>query len=201
MRLKMLAISDTHLADSVSLLSSLRGRQHLAETLGQQFAPEGELEIKELILVGDILERAFSPLPEVLAAARSFIEVLRGVAAIDRIVYLVGDHEHTLWTAYRRRLCGEDDPHGITEPSDDLLLERGRRRDEHESATELLAVFFGYPSGSLWKEIEREAGLDFVIANPLYAKRVAGRTYVFAHGRTSEGSQSRPHGSRSWSTS
>lgn len=182
MRLKILAISDTHLADSVSLLSSPRGRRHLGETLRRQFGPEDELEVEELILVGDILERVYSPLSEVLNHTRDFIETLRGVSAIERIVYLVGDHDYLLWTAYHKSLCGEDNPYGITSPSGDLLLERGRRRDERESATELLSIFFAYPSGQLWKEIEREAGLDFVIANPLYAKRVAGRTYVFTHG-------------------
>ena len=182
MRLKMLAISDTHLGDSVSLLSSPTGRRHLAEELRRQLGGQGELEVEELILVGDILERAFSPLSKVLGHARDFIEALRGVAAVRRIVYLVGDHDHVLWTAYRKRLSGEDDPYGITPPSGDLLLEGGRRRDERQSATELLSMFLAYPSGRLWKEIEREADMDFAIANPLYAKWAAGRTYVFTHG-------------------
>ncbi len=159
MRLKMVAISDTHLGDSVSLLSSPRGRRHLAETLRRQFGPQGELEVEELILVGDILERVFSPLPRVLNHARDFIETLRGVAAIERIVYLVGDHDHLLWTAYRRPLCGEDNPYGITPPSGDPLVERGCRRDGRESATELLSIFFGYPSSPLWKERPRPGWL------------------------------------------
>ncbi len=66
MRLKILGISDTHLADSVSLLSSARGRRHLAETLRRQLGSEGEVvQAEELILVGDILDRAFSPLSEI----------------------------------------------------------------------------------------------------------------------------------------
>lgn len=61
MRLKILAVSDTHLGDKVSLLSSPRGREHLCETLREQFGSDGELEIEELILVGDILEEPGRP--------------------------------------------------------------------------------------------------------------------------------------------
>ncbi len=160
MRLKMLAISDTQLGDSVSLLSSPRGRRHLAETLRRRLGDQGELEVEELTLVDDILERVFSPLFKVLTDARDFIDMLRGAATIRRIVYLMGYHDRVLWTAYRKRLCSEDSPFGRTPPSGDLLLERGRHRDERQNATELLSIFFAYPSGRLWKEIEREADLD-----------------------------------------
>lgn len=183
MRLKILAISDTHLGNSVSLLSSSRGRQHLGETLRRWLFPHGEAEIDELILVGDILDRAWAPLPEVRTCARDFIETLRDVAAIGRVVYLVGDHDHTLWTAYReKRLRGESDPRGLTGPRGDTLVEGGRRRDESGNAMELLSIFFDYPSGPIWREIERGKGPDFVIANPVYARRVAGRIYAFTHG-------------------
>ncbi len=90
MRLKILAISDAHLGNSVSLLSSSRGRRHLGETLLRWLFPHGEAEIDELILVGDILDRAWAPLPRVRTCARDFIDTLRYLAAIGRVVYLVG---------------------------------------------------------------------------------------------------------------
>ena len=157
MQLKMLGISDTHLGNSVSLLSSSRGRRHLRETLRAQLGFDGELEIEELILVGDILDRAWAPLPEVRACARDFIETLKDLAAIGKVVYLVGDHDHILWTAYReneKRLHEERDPRGITGPRGDTLVEGGHRRDESGDATELLSIFFGHPSDPLWREIE-----------------------------------------------
>ncbi len=133
MRLKLLAISDTHLGNSVSLLSSSRGRRHLGETLQRWLFPHGAAEIEELILVGDIMDRAWAPLPEVRACTRDFIETLRDVAAIGKVVYLVGDHDHTLWTAYReKRLYGESDLRKITGPRGYTLVEGGHRRDESE---------------------------------------------------------------------
>jgi hypothetical protein len=183
MRLKILAISDTHLGNSVSLLSSSRGSRHLRETLRRWLLPHDEAQIEELILVGDILERAWAPLPKVRTCARDFIETLRDVAAIEKVIYLMGDHDHTLWTAYReKRLGGESDTRGITGPRGDTLVKEGNHRDETGEATELLSIFFGHLSGPLWKEIEQGKGPDFVIANPVYARRVAGRTYAFAHG-------------------
>ena len=182
MRLKMLAISDTHLGDKVSLLSSSLGRRHLRETLREHLGFDGELEIEELILVGDVFERAWSPAPKAASYAQGFMQALMAIAAIKRIVYLVGDHDHTLWTAYRRRRYGEGDSHHVTALAGEPIIERGHRRDEHDGAEELLSFFFGYPSGPLWREIQVKGNLDFAAANPVYAKELGGRTYAFAHG-------------------
>ena len=54
MRLKLLAISDTHLGEDTSVLSFPRGRQHLWETLRTQFGSGKKVEIEEMIADGTI---------------------------------------------------------------------------------------------------------------------------------------------------
>ena len=52
MRLKLLAISDTHLGEDTSLLSFPHGRQHAWKTLRKYFGKGNRFEVEELILLG-----------------------------------------------------------------------------------------------------------------------------------------------------
>jgi hypothetical protein len=185
MRLKLLAISDTHLGEDTSLLSFPRGRQHLWKIL-RKFFGEGQnndrFEIEEAILLGDTTDRTLSSTSQIVANTNAFIQMLGGVADIKRGVFVPGNHEHTLWTDYHQRRDGNGKYYSVTKPSGELIVKKGERCDKNKSAEELLTIFFGYPSGSSWRTINDEKKFEFAIANPVYVKQINGQTYVFTHG-------------------
>ena len=199
MRLKVLAISDTHLGEGTSLLSFPHGLQHLWgdltgvfwKDLFPQYDPDrwndpaqDRVEIEELILLGDIPDRTLSSTSEIYTNTHALSQMLGSAANVKKAVYIPGNHDHTLWTNYysRKVRSGGVDSSGITSPTGDLVVEQGRRCDENNSAEEILSMFFGYPRGWAWWEIAQQREFDFAIANPLYAKQINGRTYAFTHG-------------------
>jgi len=185
MKLKILAISDTHLGEDVSLLSYPQGRQHLWSELRNLFGhttdSEDRIEIDELIMIGDIPDRALSSTAQIMDATTNFVEMLGSLAKIKKGVYVPGNHDHTMWTAYIKARYGKDTTWKCTAPDGESILQKGCLIDL-KSSQDLLATFFGYKYGSSWLSIEREHDLDFVIANPLYSTTVGTRTYVFTHG-------------------
>jgi hypothetical protein len=195
MRLKILAISDTHLGKGTSLLSFPCGLRWLWKTLAQDrdfwkpvfpgFDPEKEekVEVDELILLGDIPDRTLSSTSQISSSTQAFNMVLGSTLNVKKSIYIPGNHDHTLWTNYKNLRGGNVGPSGITDdPEGELVVERGERRDENRCAEEILSIFFGYPSGWAWTKIRDERKPDFAVANPVYAKQIDGRTYVFAHG-------------------
>jgi UDP-2,3-diacylglucosamine pyrophosphatase LpxH len=182
MRLKLLAISDTHLGEETSLLSFPHGRQHLWQTLRTLFDSDERLEVEKLLLLGDIPDRTLSSTSQIITHTNGFIQMIGSAAKVREGIFIPGNHDHTLWTNYRKLRYGKDNRYGITGPVGDMLVKQGQRADEHESASELLSIFLGYPAGSSWRKIEEERNFDFVIANPLYATEINGRSYVFTHG-------------------
>ena len=85
MRLKLLAISDTHLGEDTSLLSFPRGRQHLWETLRKCFG-EGDkkkrFEVEEAILLGDITDRTLYSKSQIITHTNALIQMLGDAADI-----------------------------------------------------------------------------------------------------------------------
>ena len=185
MRLKLLAISDTHLGEDTSLLSFPHGRQHLWKIL-RKFFGEGQnndrFEIEEAILLGDTTDRTLSSTSQIIANTNAFIQMLGSVANIKRGVFVPGNHEHTLWTDYHQRRDNNGKYYSVTKSSGELIVMKGERCDKNRSAEELLTIFFGYPSGSSWQTINNEKKFEFAIANPVYVKQINAQTYVFAHG-------------------
>ena len=106
MRLKCLAISDTHVGEPNSLLSFPRGLQELWYALRTKFNDKNvdpittPLEVDELILVGDIPDRTLSSTSEIQTQTGALIRTLLSVARVKRLVYVIGNHDHTLWTNY-----------------------------------------------------------------------------------------------------
>ncbi len=185
MRLKLIAISDTHLGEDTSLLSFPRGRQHLWKIL-RTFFGEGQnkkrFDIEEAILLGDTTDRALSSTSQIITNTNAFVQMLGGVADIRRGVFVPGNHEHTLWTNYHQRRDGNGKHYSVTKHSGELIIKKGERCDKNGSAEELLTIFFGYPSGSSWQTIRNEKKFEFAIANPVYVRQINGQTYVFTHG-------------------
>jgi hypothetical protein len=184
-KLKILAISDTHLGEDVSLLSYPQGCQHLWRELRKQFGygleTQDRIDVDELILIGDIPDRALSSTAEIMTATANFIQMLGSVANVKKGVYIPGNHDHTIWTEYLKEKSGMDSTWGCTGPKGDRILKNGRQI-KLDSYKDLLAIFFGFPYGSSWLQIEAKGELDFVISNPLYSTQVGNRTYVFTHG-------------------
>ncbi len=196
MKLKVLAISDTHLGEETSLLSFPQGLQQLWYALREKFGSgekkfdaEGKFEVEELVLLGDIPDTALASTSQATTHTNAFIQTLRSAANIEKIIYIPGNHDHTLWTNYRERRYGPNS-HYITKQEGEVVVDHGKQKREEGDGpwdVELLSMFFGYPYGSIWNQIKEEMNLDFVVANPLYAKKIKDknqedRTYVFAHG-------------------
>jgi hypothetical protein len=187
-RLKLLAISDTHLGEETSLLSFPRGLQQLWQTLAKDkafwtpifpdFDPDERVQVEDLVLVGDISDRTLSSTSQISANTHAFAMMLGDALEIERAVYVPGNHDHTLWTDY-------NGAPGITSYRGQDVVRNGSCLDD--GAEEILSIFLGYPIGWAWWALEKAAhvtadGFVFSIANPVYAKEVAGRTYAFAHG-------------------
>lgn len=163
------------------MLSYEQGRRHLADVIRAHLGGGERVETEYLILMGDIPERSHATPEEMLSSTHGFMEMLVGAVDFERAVYLPGNHDHVLWTGYCKRLHGEDATYCITGPEGDTVVRRGVREDRNAGAEELLSTIFEHPSGPVCREIE-EKERDVVFANPVYAERFRGRTYVFAHG-------------------
>lgn len=112
-RIAYICLSDLHLGDSDSLLTSAaqtsEGRPGPSDVLAQLVTCLGELTagqdgpLPTLILNGDILELAFGPLNHALGVFESFLEMLtsRDNPVVGRIVYVPGNHDHHIWELAR----------------------------------------------------------------------------------------------------
>jgi len=190
-KLKVLAISDTHLGEETSLLSFPRGLQQLWAIFHEDpnfwrpifpnFNPGEKVKVEEFILMGDIPDNTLSSTSQISACTHAFSMMLGSALEIKKGVYVPGNHDHTLWSNYLKLSKRQQaSPPGITHPGGELIVEGGRCLDE--GAAEILSIFFGYPIGWAWWTIKDRPDFEFALANPVYAREIAGRTYVFAHG-------------------
>jgi UDP-2,3-diacylglucosamine pyrophosphatase LpxH len=191
MNLKYLAISDTHLGEPTSLLSHQAGLQHLWYTLRRQLGGTTEdrhekLKIDEVILIGDIPDRTLSATYQIIHQTSAFIRTLRGVADFKKLVYCFGNHDHTLWSNYSKKLPPGEVEDGITDPIGRTLVAAGSSPEKTDPEAELLSIFFEFPYGSVWNGIKEDwdngKAFDFVVANPMYAPIFNDRIYIFTHG-------------------
>ncbi|MEW6736255.1 MAG: metallophosphoesterase [Acidobacteriota bacterium] len=176
---QILVFSDTHLGEETSLLAFPHGCQHLWKVLREKFGEKASIE--EVVLVGDIPDRCLSSTSQIISNTNYFMNMLNSALKMKRVVYVPGNHDHTIWTDYRRRRYGEANKYGISAPSGDLIISKGKRSHEG-SDEELLSIFFGYPGGEYWRQIEGNGDFDFVFTNPIYVKQINNRIFVFTHG-------------------
>jgi len=87
---RIVVISDPHLGDSWSTLHDRDVVKELIDELNQ-----GK-RIDELILLGDILDLAFSTFQDVIHRAREFFNRISGLD-IGKIVYIPGNHDYHIW--------------------------------------------------------------------------------------------------------
>lgn len=170
----LVAISDTHLGESTSLLCFDSGRARLADALRRHFGDD--VAVEELILLGDISDSALSSTAEVQRDTRALLRLLGETLRPRRVVYIPGNHDHRLWSGYARLVFGE--PARTTDPGGEVILPCGVR--ESDPAAGLFLSNFLAPD----EQQAYTAGFDFVVANPVYVPSVPGRsqTFVFTHG-------------------
>jgi hypothetical protein len=137
----------------------------------------GRVHVDELILIGDIPDSCLAGYMKRGVTTSVLFNQLRDVLSVGKVVYLPGNHDHTLWSSYRLERPGQS---FVTEPRGEVLLSKGQVQTIGKSAEAILALF-SYPSGDFWKGLAADKS-DFCIANPLYASVIDGRTYVFTHG-------------------
>jgi len=87
---RIVVLSDIHLGDSRSTLQNREVVNELIHELN-----EGK-KIDELILLGDILDLAFSTFRDVIDRAREFFDRIRDLD-IGKIVYIPGNHDYHMW--------------------------------------------------------------------------------------------------------
>ena len=87
---RIVVLSDIHLGDSRSTLQDRDVVKELIHELNQG------RKIDELILLGDILDLAFSSFREVIDRAREFFDRISGLNP-RKIVYIPGNHDYHIW--------------------------------------------------------------------------------------------------------
>ena len=87
---RIVVLSDIHLGDSRSTLQDPKVVEGLIKELGRR------KKIDELILLGDILDLAFSAFQDVIDRAREFFDRISNLD-IGKIVYIPGNHDYHIW--------------------------------------------------------------------------------------------------------
>ncbi len=186
MAIPLLAISDTHLGEPTSVLEFPEGRARLAEALGKLLSDHSDDgTVDEVVLVGDIPDRTLASHAQIQHSTRAFIDVLTSTLKPKRIVYVPGNHDHTIWSrlvdstgslAHPQTKCTDADGWLLVKageyPFDDLDAPGTGNREGRKRLISLLV------------DPERVCPFDFVVANPVYARTLPGRSgsFVFAHG-------------------
>lgn len=103
---KIVAISDLHLGQSgadglgqYSLLST-KVPQNLVRALAQRVATFADNEPVTLVVVGDLLDLAIAYAEDAIADLHAMLSAFVGVVRFDEIVYVVGNHDHHLWSLH-----------------------------------------------------------------------------------------------------
>jgi hypothetical protein len=194
MDLKYLVISDTHVGEPNSFLSFPTGLgelwYQLRKHLGTDKAFRTPIEVDELILLGDIPDRTLSSTSAIQTHTPGLMRSLMSALRPKSVVYVIGNHDHTLWTKYLAdtRPTGGN-RHGISDPKGQIIVgPSGPPAPDSlsQSVKDLLNLFFEFPYGYPWTDITElwDAGrtFEFVLANPVYAQKFKNRMYVFTHG-------------------
>jgi len=180
-KLKLVALSDAHLGEPISLLNYENGRSHfVAELRNLLGSTNGPVPVEQLVLVGDIVDRTLAATKEISDYSDDFFATLAEVVMPEKIVYIPGNHDHTLWTDYRKERFGPES-HYISGPYGESIVYGGDVPKSDSAITNLLKLLFAYPNGVSWKEFSSRR-CAFVMANPLYAWELGHQTYVFTHG-------------------
>ncbi len=181
MKLKFIAISDTHLGSESSILSYAAGVEHLWESVRAQFglSRHEHLKVDELVLLGDILDRTTASVETAQSHMNTFLSGLADRINSRKLIYMPGNHDHTVWTKYIESISGIAKSYGVTGPNGETIVQKGCVQ---LNLNKWLSANFCYPEADFWRKMDERICTDVVVANPIYAKAFHDRTYVFAHG-------------------
>jgi len=171
MAVELLAFSDTHLGDLASVLNYQPELDAFAEALAGFVDFTGQpVDVGKIVMVGDIPERCLADTDHIRAATQRFMGAIRRVVRPQEVIYMVGNHDHTLWRDFAGSGCFVRHPERPI-PIDQFYIERS------PAATKIASIFFDTRSWS-------DCTFQFSITNYLYHHRSAsGRSYLFAHGQ------------------
>jgi hypothetical protein len=195
MTTEIIALSDTHLGDHASLLKDYDERWELCEFL-RAFTGGcggGLAEVETVVLMGDIVERCLATRQDLAAAACDFMDTLFHSFNIKELIYLPGNHDHTLWRDLAR---GLNKPYEVTPIDQPLKI----TPQSPAGQLDLAKIFFNYPKGSLCRDPSGDPArarlpTTFRVGNPFYHKVVNDRSYLFTHGTYWRWDVARPAGS------
>lgn len=93
-RADIAAISDLHLGDPRSMLEDEAGRAELVQAIADACALRG---VHTLVLAGDVLELALASEESAYRSARALFRELNRIQGLDRVVVVIGNHDHRLF--------------------------------------------------------------------------------------------------------
>lgn len=186
MPIPLLALSDTHLGEPTSVLEFPEGRARLAEALSKLVANHSDDgKVDEVVLVGDIPDRTLASHAQIRQTTRAFIQVLVSTLHPNRIVYLPGNHDHTLWSRMVDSTGSLAHPQTqCTDHNGWQLVAKGELPFDNFDAPSA-----GHSAGrkhliELFVDPQSPCPFEFVVANPVYVRTFPERagSFVFAHG-------------------
>ncbi len=184
MKIKILAMSDTHIGDPASLLTYDGERRALFRAIREftEGTDDYPAEVDTVVLLGDICEKCLAREEKSQVETTAFMKMLlKSVRITGKIVYLFGNHDHTLW---RDLVNQENKKYDITPLGAPILLDP----KAGPVKSRLARIFFNYPDGSLCRAPsgnidDASLPVKFYIGNFFYKTSVGERFYLFTHGQ------------------
>jgi len=93
-RADIAAISDLHLGDPRSMLDDADGRAAVVKQIADACEQRG---VRTLVLNGDVLELALASEESAFRSARALFADLNRVRGLERVVVIIGNHDHRLF--------------------------------------------------------------------------------------------------------
>lgn len=182
---KIVAISDLHLGQNgvddlgqYSLLST-KVPENLVRAFAQSAASFSAGDPLTLLVAGDFLDLSLAYAEDALTDLRDLLAAFVGVAQVDEIVYVVGNHDHHLWSLHSedKRLLGPLRQGRV--PSND--------GDAAKKAMYQVTSIGGEPFGLLQPLVDRIFGAAVprvTIAYPSYVRALdaSGASLYVTHG-------------------
>lgn len=139
-RADIAAISDLHLGDPRSLLEDEAGRAVLLDALAAACDLRG---VHTLVLDGDVLELSLASEPSAYRSARDLFRELNRIRGLERVVVVVGNHDHRLF---------EDIPDPLSEKLGREYDEGTRIHRELAEVVDRLKITVVYPGWTVQVE-------------------------------------------------
>lgn len=154
---KIVVISDTHFGDESQLLDNSALVDRLMEALA------GRGAIRELVLLGDVLDLWVTTMIPAFRQARYFLRSLSMLPNLERIVYLPGNHDHLMFmNAFRDEM-------------ERLVM-------ANELETPKFLPVRSYDETLLSAVADPSSEVPFSMVYPFIVREVNGREVILTHG-------------------